>query len=47
MILFGKKILIPKIDVMNLVIAQEKLVLGLDFILNENRSLTITKDLLN
>jgi len=44
--LFEKKIFIPKIDVMNLVPAQEKLVLGLDFILNENRSLTITKDYL-
>ena len=44
--LFGKKIFIPKIDVMDLVPVQEKLVLGLDFILNENRSLTITKDYL-
>jgi len=31
---------------MPIVLAQEKLVLGLDFILNENRSLTITKDYL-
>ena len=46
MICLEKKIFIPKIDVMDLVRVQEKLVLGLDFILNENRSLTITKDYL-
>ena len=33
-------------DVIDLIPAHEQLILGLDFILSENRSLTITKDYL-
>lgn len=44
--LFGKKITIPKIEVMDLIPAKEKLILGLDFCLAENRSVIITKDYL-
>jgi len=44
--IFGNKIFINKADVVNLRPAREKMILGLDFIIHNNRSVTITKDYL-
>ena len=44
--IFGNKIFINKADVVDLRPAKEKMILGLDFIIHNNRSITITKDYL-
>ena len=44
--IFGNKIFINKADVVDLWPAKEKMILGLDFIIHNNRSITITKDYL-
>ena len=44
--IFGNKIFINKADVVDLRPAKEKMILGLDFIIHDNRSITITKDYL-
>ena len=43
---FGKKIFINKADVVDLQPAKEQMILGLNFIIHDNRSVTITKDYL-
>jgi len=44
--IFGNKIFINKADVVDLQPAKEKKILGLDFIVHDNISVTITKDYL-
>ena len=44
--IFGNKIFINKADVVDLQPAKGKMILGLDFIIHDNRSVTITKDYL-
>ena len=44
--IFGNKIFINKEDVVDLQPAKEKMILGLNFIVHDNRSVTITKDYL-
>ena len=44
--IFGNKIFINKADVVDLQPTKEKMILGLDFIIHDNRSVTITKDYL-
>ena len=44
--IFGNKIFINKADVVDLQPAKEKMILGLDFIVHDNITVTITKDYL-
>ena len=44
--IFGKKIFINKADIVDLQPAKEKMILGFNFIIHDNRSVTITKDYL-
>ena len=44
--IFGNKIFINKADVVDLQPAKEKMILGLNLIVHDNRSTTITKDYL-
>ena len=44
--IFGKKIFINKADIVDLQPAKEKMILGFNFIIHDNRSVTIAKDYL-